>query len=1562
MKSVRLLIMRKSTFIYLIVTCVVLFFSTSVFSAITDGLVAYYTFNGNANDTFGNNNGVEYGGVSYLGGVFGQSALFDGSNDYIRLPNQPLPGGETEYTISLWAKKNGISGGNGAWTSLIRTNTPGSKSGYTVYWDNYNTIKFLGAGSSNYSWNYYYNAEQNRWYHILVIYRTNGTSLYIDGNLVDSTTLNLGNATTPSWQFSIGGQGGGTDDNYYNGQIDDIRIYNRALSDTEIQELYYIQNGLVAEWLMEETPSTAKVIDSSGNNNQGTPTGTSVVNGKCGLARSFNGSGSDYITINDSALLSPTSSITVEAWVKPDFDDATGSGRAILTKGADTSIFPDYVLAVNSSKQIYFSLKDSSKDIVISPDTIQKGQWYHIVGTYDGYVLNLYVNGGGPITKLSSTKINDSNRPLYIGRWRDGAAYWQGIIDEVRIYNRALTPDEIAADMSECSDATYSIKSLSPDPNPEISKIMVGGTFYRYYQLVGKDNTPVSGAVVNLGCGFQNFSVNPSGANGILIVSLEADSLGPPDDESINCSITDVNNEPITPVEFDVKIMPRESISSFKFGRGVNFKAALNVGAKYGDKRGLVYTLHNAYPQFGDTIGIDNISETEAGVYVTTGVGGGVKGMVYAGASADAGISVLFSQEYNYLFSEPYTEDQKLARGRLILSSFFQAANVASPLVNKLIDYVNEKTLENYMVGDRFSGGIKVDAGANASAGIGIGTKKKVVTGIGVSAGISTDVQILAEIINSYEDANLPESGVGVSFSGSIDIGAGIQDIEAGKKLMYGINGALAGEYSLILYSDSMGQITRGEFMFGGTKDWGIGIEGDTSASGKIGSTKTVTFTVKREDLINLINQGKIPSLSCLYNESCIDNSNKLDMGPTRLLNEIKDLISGLGELKIKYTIEEEKGTLFSVSPEIDLSAALGVKPEVGVGIQIDIEKSVLQTKESGTIYGTSFPLATYYKENNYIPSPNDLNIQDVFNDAGNGIFKAAKDAGAVIITYAKKIGNFTIVVSKWLSTYIINLNKFQGVYNYQNTYLKTTNVLSEDQPAKFEIGGVFLFSPEDTTIAELSKEITSPTSIQSDNAEIVIQPGVLTAQITIAYSDSDIAGINENNLILFRWDTPNIRWIPADNSVVNTVNNKVTASIDRLGTFTLGIPLPQGNILLNVETKDVDINYLKNINVSSEPIKLSNGNVVPDETLVTVASLRRYTTEAEPFGIILAQDEDTLVDGLQIATNKGVITFEIAPPVEEGSGIVYASSVEGTATGKAYFNVVQNLDYDADNMPDYWENAYFGSTNEKPADDYDNDGMTNIDEYKKNSNPIKTDTDNDGMKDIWEVNNHLNPLLDDSKADPDNDSFTNLVEYNSGTDPNNLDSIPCIDIDNDGYGNPGSSLCSKGNITDCDDNNIYVNPSVTEGPLGNATCSDTKDNDCDGYTDGNDTNCKAPVSDLTVTSVSNPPMSKKCGSSFYIKDTVMNSGGLATGRFAMRYYLSLDTIKDDSDILLKGSRTLKKIKDGKSSNGKTKVIIKKSTLPGAYYLIVCADDTNKISESNETDNCTASNTTINVQ
>ncbi|NBD34496.1 MAG: PKD domain-containing protein [Chloroflexi bacterium] len=95
------------------------------------------------------------------------------------------------------------------------------------------------------------------------------------------------------------------------------------------------------------------------------------------------------------------------------------------------------------------------------------------------------------------------------------------------------------------------------------------------------------------------------------------------------------------------------------------------------------------------------------------------------------------------------------------------------------------------------------------------------------------------------------------------------------------------------------------------------------------------------------------------------------------------------------------------------------------------------------------------------------------------------------------------------------------------------------------------------------------------------------------------------------------------------------------------------------------------------------------------------------------------------------------------------------------------NTDSDGDGMPDGWEvdNA-LNPLVDDAADDADNDGLTNLEEYQAGADPQNPDSDGDGMPDGWEVDNNLDPLVDDAGENPDSDALTNLEEYQAGTDP----------------------------------------------------------------------------------------------------------------------------------------------------------------------------------------------------
>jgi hypothetical protein len=118
---------------------------------------------------------------------------------------------------------------------------------------------------------------------------------------------------------------------------------------------------------------------------------------------------------------------------------------------------------------------------------------------------------------------------------------------------------------------------------------------------------------------------------------------------------------------------------------------------------------------------------------------------------------------------------------------------------------------------------------------------------------------------------------------------------------------------------------------------------------------------------------------------------------------------------------------------------------------------------------------------------------------------------------------------------------------------------------------------------------------------------------------------------------------------------------------------------------------------------------------------------------------------------------------------------------------------------------------------------------------------------------------------------------------------------------------------------------------------------------------------DLAVISISNPPVSGAAGSAFSVTDTTKNQGTGSAGSSTTRYYLSLDALKDGSDRLLTGNRSVGILAAGVSSMGSLNVTIPAGTPSGLYFLLGCADDLSLINESDEANNCLVSSTQIQV-
>jgi hypothetical protein len=213
---------------------------------LTNGLVAYYPFSGNANDASGNGlNGTPIG-ITYTTNRFGlatNAILLNGSSSYVGISYNTnfnfAPTGQ--FTLSAWFKLNGLGSGSGGIGSLVVKGISNGTWDYGLecpYFEQY----ILWAGmASQYPCMSTNVLQLGRWYNGAMTYSNAFWRLYLNGSLLVSSNTSY-KITQSTGGIAIGRKGDSSGD-YFNGAIDDVRIYNRALSTIEIQMLYQYEAG-----------------------------------------------------------------------------------------------------------------------------------------------------------------------------------------------------------------------------------------------------------------------------------------------------------------------------------------------------------------------------------------------------------------------------------------------------------------------------------------------------------------------------------------------------------------------------------------------------------------------------------------------------------------------------------------------------------------------------------------------------------------------------------------------------------------------------------------------------------------------------------------------------------------------------------------------------------------------------------------------------------------------------------------------------------------------------------------------------------------------------------------------------------------------------------------------------------------------------------------------------------------------------------------------------------------------------------------------------------------------
>ena len=273
--------------------------------------------------------------------------------------------------------------------------------------------------------------------------------------------------------------------------------------------------GLVAAYGFNEGSGTT-VTDASGNGNNGTITNaTWVTTGKYGDALKFNGS-SALVTIPDAASLHLSTGMTLEAWVNPSTVNA--NWRDVIYKGNDNF----YLEATSSNGSVPDAgmIAGGSYADAVGTAKLPVSTWSYLTETYDGSTLRLYVNGTQVASTAHTGAIATSTNPLQIGGDSLYGQFFAGLIDEVRVYNVALTAAQIQTDEATPVTSTppsqpgtltaTAVSSGEVDLSWGASTGSVSGYLIERCQGAGCSNFTQIAAPAGTGTSYKDTSVSPS--------------------------------------------------------------------------------------------------------------------------------------------------------------------------------------------------------------------------------------------------------------------------------------------------------------------------------------------------------------------------------------------------------------------------------------------------------------------------------------------------------------------------------------------------------------------------------------------------------------------------------------------------------------------------------------------------------------------------------------------------------------------------------------------------------------------------------------------------------------------------------------------------------------------------------------------------------------------------------------------------------------------------------------------------------------------------------------------
>lgn len=385
---------------------------------------------------------------------------FDATNDIVNFGNNAKLAMRSNLSIFAWVKTSSTYQSIVSWgssgTGGVANGNYGLGSFGTLCGGGGRLAVYVGSswrcGSTS--------IHDGSWHHVGYTFDSAGNLQYYFDGVTDGSAIATGSqfSNSPNNELIFGADDGSTSYNFpYGGTLDEVRVYNRVLSSSEVAAIYN-DTGLhkvvqgksmnsvapsnLVLWHTFDGPylNTSTSTDRSGRGNDGSLTSSPVpVTGKIGQAIKFNGS-SNYVNVPNSSSVDLTGNMSISMWIRPsELIDSSSGRKDLLVK------FLQYWLILNypsNDGKILFAVSTGSPAVYTTTTSWKANTWYHLAATWDGTNFKIYVDGVLENTASGSAPPSTSTS-VQIGGNSVQSNYFPGSIDDVRIYNKSLSSAEV---------------------------------------------------------------------------------------------------------------------------------------------------------------------------------------------------------------------------------------------------------------------------------------------------------------------------------------------------------------------------------------------------------------------------------------------------------------------------------------------------------------------------------------------------------------------------------------------------------------------------------------------------------------------------------------------------------------------------------------------------------------------------------------------------------------------------------------------------------------------------------------------------------------------------------------------------------------------------------------------------------------------------------------------------------------------------------------------------------------------------------------------------------------